>query len=67
MIGFEPTADQKMMMESVAQFAKATLRPRVRETERLRALPDDVRRAAKELGLARWRCPRRSAAPGSGW
>lgn len=51
MISFEPSDDQKLMIESVAQFAKAVIRPRMRETERLRGLPDDVRRTAHELGL----------------
>ena len=51
MIGFEPTDDQKMMQESVAQLAKATLRPRMREHELAREVPEDVRKAAHEMGL----------------
>jgi alkylation response protein AidB-like acyl-CoA dehydrogenase len=51
MIAFEPTEDQAMIRDSVAQFARATLAPRVRELEKLRAVPDDVRRLAHELGL----------------
>jgi acyl-CoA dehydrogenase len=51
MISFEPTEDQKLMIESVAQFAKTTLRPRMREFERARAFPEAVRRTAHELGL----------------
>ena len=34
MISFEPTDDQKMVRDSVAQFAERTLRPRIREFER---------------------------------
>ena len=52
MIGFDPTEDQKMMQAAVAQLAKATLRERQREFEKARALPDDVRKAAHEMGLA---------------
>jgi alkylation response protein AidB-like acyl-CoA dehydrogenase len=52
MIGFDPTEDQALMRNAVAQLAKATLRPRQREFEKARAVPDDVRRAAHEMGLA---------------
>src|SRR5688572_25181955 len=51
MISFEPTEDQKLMVDSVAQFAKTTLRPKFRDFERERALPESVRKAAHELGL----------------
>lgn len=51
MISFEPTEDQKLMVESVAQFARTAIRPKMREFERERALPDSVRRTAYELGL----------------
>lgn len=51
MISFEPTDDQKMVRDSVAQFAEKTLRPRIREFEKKRGLPDDVIAAAHEMGL----------------
>jgi len=51
MISFEPTDDQKMVRDSVAQFAERTLRPRIREFERGRCLPDDVLEAAHAMGL----------------
>lgn len=51
MISFEPTEDQKMMVESVAQFARTVLRPKFRDFERERALPEAVRKTAHELGL----------------
>ncbi|MGH7297277.1 MAG: acyl-CoA dehydrogenase family protein, partial [Polyangiaceae bacterium] len=51
MISFEPTDDQKMVRDSVIQFAARTLRPRIREFERARALPDDVLEAAHAMGL----------------
>jgi alkylation response protein AidB-like acyl-CoA dehydrogenase len=51
MIAFEPSDDQKMVRDSVAQFAKTTLRPRLREFEKAGRLPDDVLKAAAEMGL----------------
>ena len=36
MISFEPTEDQKLMVESVAGFARNTLRPKIREFEKER-------------------------------
>src|SRR5580700_10203617 len=51
MIGFEPTDDQKMVRDAVAQLAERTLRPRIREVERLRGLPADVQQAAHAMGL----------------
>lgn len=51
MISFEPTEDQVLMRDSVAAFARSTLAPRVRELEQLRAVPDDVRQLAHEMGL----------------
>ena len=51
MISFEPTEDQKLMVESVAQFARNALRPRIREFEKLRGVPEAVRKTAHELGL----------------
>lgn len=51
MISFDPTEDQKLMVESVAQFARTTLRPRMREIEAQRAVPEAIRRTAHELGL----------------
>jgi alkylation response protein AidB-like acyl-CoA dehydrogenase len=50
MIAFDPTDDQKLMQESVASFAK-TLRARLRETEKERAVAPDLRKTAHELGL----------------
>jgi alkylation response protein AidB-like acyl-CoA dehydrogenase len=51
MIDFEPSDEQRLVRESVAEFAKSTLLPRVREVERARAVSDDVRRLAHEMGL----------------
>src|ERR1700749_3986142 len=51
MIDFDPTEDQRMMRDSVAQFAKSTLAPRLREFEKDRGVPEDVRKLAHEMGL----------------
>ena len=51
MISFEPTEDQKLMVESVGAFARGTLRPKIREFERDRAISEAVRKTAHELGL----------------
>ena len=51
MISFQPTEDQKLMVESVGQFARTAIRPKFRETEAARGLADAVRKAASELGL----------------
>ncbi len=51
MIAFEPSEEQKMVRDAVAQFADRTLRPRMREFERARALPPDVVAAAHAMGL----------------
>ena len=50
MISFEPSEDQRMMVDSARGFAK-TLRARAREMEKARAVPDDLRKAALEMGL----------------
>ena len=50
-ISFEPTEEQRMMRDTVAEFAKEKLRAKIRETEALRALSPDLRKEAAELGL----------------
>ena len=50
-ISFEPTEEQRMMRDTVAEFAKEKLRAKIRETEAARALSPDLRTAAAELGL----------------
>ena len=51
MKSFEPNEDQRMMQQTVADFAREKLRERSREIEGKRALPDDLRGAVAELGL----------------
>ena len=66
MISFEPTEDQKMMVESVAQFARTVLRPKFRDFERERALPEAVRKTAHELGLGLVALPEAAGGAGLG-
>ena len=66
MISFEPTEDQTLMRDSVAQFARATLAPRVREFERLRSVPEDVRKLAHEMGLGLVAVPEAAGGQGLG-
>ncbi len=66
MIAFEPSEEQQLIRESVAQFAQSALAPRVREAERLRAVPEDVRRLAHEMGLATLALPAEVGGQGLG-
>lgn len=66
MISFEPTEDQRMMVDSIAQFAKTTLRPRIRDFEKARAVPEDVQRTASELGVGLAALPERVGGAGLG-
>jgi len=50
MISFEPSEDQRMMIDAARGFAKS-LRTRMREMESARAVPDDLRKTALEMGL----------------
>ena len=51
MIGFDPSEEQGLMQASVALFAKAALRPRQRDFEKARGLPNDVLTEAHAMGL----------------
>lgn len=66
MIDFEPSEDQLLMRDSVAQFARSTLAPRVREFERLRGVPGDVRQLAHEMGLGLVGVPESAGGQGLG-
>jgi alkylation response protein AidB-like acyl-CoA dehydrogenase len=52
MISFDPTPDQKLMRDTVAELAKSALLPRMRQTEAARDLPAEARSAVSALGLA---------------
>ncbi|MEO5731463.1 MAG: acyl-CoA dehydrogenase family protein [Byssovorax sp.] len=66
MIDFEPSEDQRLMQDSVAQFAKSTLAPRVREVERLRGVPEDMRILGHEMGLGLIDVPESAGGQGLG-
>ncbi len=51
MIDFEPNDEQKLIVETVRQFATSEVRPRARECAEARKLPEDVLASAHELGL----------------
>jgi alkylation response protein AidB-like acyl-CoA dehydrogenase len=66
MIAFEPTEEQTMMRDTVAEFAKSKLRPRIRETEVARALADELRNELAELGLGGLTIPEAYGGAGTG-
>ncbi|HBY95942.1 MAG TPA: acyl-CoA dehydrogenase [Chloroflexi bacterium] len=51
MIAFEPTDEQRLMVETVRQFAHEQMRERAHAADEARALPTDVIAGAWELGL----------------
>jgi acyl-CoA dehydrogenase len=51
LIDFEPSDEQKLIVETVRQFAASEVRPRARECSEARKLPDEVLARAHELGL----------------
>jgi alkylation response protein AidB-like acyl-CoA dehydrogenase len=51
MLSFELSEDQAMLQETVRKFAVDELRAKLREYEKARGVPDDLRRRFHELGL----------------
>lgn len=51
MIDFEPTEEQRLVRDAVADLAKTVLLPKIREVEEHRGLPADVTATLRELGL----------------
>ena len=51
MIDFEPSDEQKLVIETVRSFAASEVRPRARASFEARKLPDDAIARAHELGL----------------
>lgn len=51
MFGFEPTQDQKTLIEAVRRYAQRELRLHLRSADEKGALPESVTRAGWELGL----------------
>src|SRR5262245_6193598 len=66
MIDFEPTEEQRLVRESVAEFARSTLAPRVREMEKARGVPEEVRHLAHEMGLGVMAVPEGAGGQGLG-
>jgi alkylation response protein AidB-like acyl-CoA dehydrogenase len=66
MIDFEPTEEQRLVRDSVGEFARSTLAPRVRELEKARAVPEDVRRIAHEMGIGMVAVPEAAGGQGLG-
>ncbi len=67
MISFQPSEEQQLIQQSVADFAKSTLAPRVRELEKKRGVPDDIRRGAHEMGLGLMALPEGCGGQGLGY
>jgi alkylation response protein AidB-like acyl-CoA dehydrogenase len=66
MIHFEPSEEQRLVQQSVADFAKTTIAPRAREHEKARAVAEDVRRIAHEMGLGTMSVPESAGGQGLG-
>ncbi|MEZ4315331.1 MAG: acyl-CoA dehydrogenase family protein, partial [Polyangiaceae bacterium] len=66
MISFEPSEEQQLIQQSVADLAKSALAPRVREAEKARAVAEDVRRSAYEMGIGLMSLPEACGGQGLG-
>lgn len=51
MIDFQPTDEQQLVIDTVRQFATNEIRPKARETDETKQLPEKVIEQAHELGL----------------
>jgi alkylation response protein AidB-like acyl-CoA dehydrogenase len=67
MIDFEPSEDQRLMRDAVGQLARSSFAARVRDLEKARAVPDELRRAVHEMGLGGVALPERVGGQGLGW
>ncbi len=65
MIAFTPNEDQELMQRELAGFA-STLRARMRDAEKERAVPEDLRKQAFERGLAHVAIPESAGGAGLG-
>lgn len=65
MISFEPSEDQRLMLDAARGFAK-TLRARMRETETTRAVADDLQKLAADIGLGTIAIPEACGGAGLG-
>ena len=66
MIHFEPSEEQRLVQQSVADFARTTIAPRARDHEKARAVGEDVRRLAHEMGLGTMSVPESAGGQGLG-
>jgi len=64
MKSFDPTEEQAMMRDTIAEFARTKLRERSREIEGKRALPEDLKTALGELGVTTLAVPEASGGSG---
>ncbi len=67
MISFEASEEQQLIQQSVAEFARSTLAPRVREFEKQRGISQDVRLGAHEMGLGLMALPEACGGQGLGY
>lgn len=51
MIDFEPTEEQTLVRDKIAELAETKIRENARRHEELRAVAEDVRRAAHDMGI----------------
>ena len=51
MIGFDPSEEQQLIVETVRQFVENEIRPHSRDCDEAHALSKDVLSQAHELGL----------------
>lgn len=51
MIGFDPTDEQQLIVETVRQFAENEIRPHARTTDETGSIPKQILAGAHELGL----------------
>ncbi|MSP24023.1 MAG: hypothetical protein EXR75_02440 [Myxococcales bacterium] len=66
MLNFEPSEEQRLMRDSVAELAKAVLFPAARRHEAARRVAAEVRAAASELGLGTVLVPEHCGGSGLG-
>ncbi|MFI5302680.1 MAG: acyl-CoA dehydrogenase family protein [Polyangiales bacterium] len=64
MISFEPTEEQRLIRDTVADLLATKARPRVRAIEAARAIPDDLAQALAELGVGQMSIPAACGGPG---
>lgn len=64
MVSFEPSEDQTLLVTTFESYCRKVLRPRLRDFEAARGVPDDVRRALHEMGATTLTIPEAAGGPG---